>query len=154
MGGNTLQTIDLLAMDCSKPLFLFDKFGSSQVVEWEETSVQTGSVGVTIRNRDSATPIRLTKLELLNNLREVPIDYTAIVQNKALQPDEELEPLSLDFEYDVATDTKTRYTFFATVIAEPLFHVGFDAKGSPVQSITMLLSNASCKRKHKHHGHC
>merc|ERR1711865_321886 len=37
-GGDVLQTVTLNDMTCTSPLFLFDKFGASQVTEWVETS--------------------------------------------------------------------------------------------------------------------
>merc|ERR1711865_951808 len=37
-GGDVLQTVTLNDMTCTNPLFLFDKFGASQVTEWVETS--------------------------------------------------------------------------------------------------------------------
>merc|ERR1712238_626349 len=37
-GGDVLQTITVNDMICTNPLFLFDKFGASQVTKWVETS--------------------------------------------------------------------------------------------------------------------
>merc|ERR1712238_616832 len=37
-GGDVLQTVTLNDMTCTNPMFLFDKFGASQVTEWVETS--------------------------------------------------------------------------------------------------------------------
>merc|ERR1712194_604005 len=44
-GGELLQTVTINDMTCSSPLFLFDKFGASQVTQWVETSgrVVTGN---------------------------------------------------------------------------------------------------------------
>ena len=36
--GELLQTVTINDMTCSNPLFLFDKFGGSQVTQWVETS--------------------------------------------------------------------------------------------------------------------
>merc|ERR1712194_820115 len=37
-GGDVLQTITVNDMICTNQLFLFDKFGASQVTKWVETS--------------------------------------------------------------------------------------------------------------------
>jgi len=44
-GGELLQTVTINDMTCNSPLFLFDKFGASQVTQWVETSgrVVTGN---------------------------------------------------------------------------------------------------------------
>merc|ERR1712113_352164 len=104
---------------------------SGRVVSDSVETKQTGSLGVTVNNNDSTTPIRLTQLTLLTNIRNDPLDYTEAVQNAVLQPEEEFDLPGINFEFDLATGT--RYTFFATVTAEPLYHVGVDADGSPMQ---------------------
>jgi len=130
-GGIVLQRTELL-MDCTHPLFLFDRFGSSQVTAWKEISgrevhsipdtKRTGRVAVTINNPvddGNNTPIRLVEMVLLSNLLDEPVNYTSQVQTVTLQPSE--ATLSLDefeFEYDLLS--RTRYTFFTTIIAESL----------------------------------
>ena len=125
-GGDILQTTDLL-LDCTNPLFLFDKFGSNQVTAWKETSGRevsppelnrTGTIGVVVNNFDSDKPIRLVEMTLLSNIQDMPIEYTSEVQGQVLQPGSEFQLSGYEFNYDLTT--RTRYTFFTTIIAEPL----------------------------------
>merc|ERR1712161_156889 len=61
-GGSILQIVDL-HLSCSQPLFLFDKFGASQVTEWIETSnrvvsdkqndVETGTMLIELATSDT-----------------------------------------------------------------------------------------------------
>lgn len=123
--GNKLQDTNVL-LDCSNPLFLFDKFGSSQVTSWSETSgrvvtsnvdtKRTGSVGVAVENTDPTTSITLSEMTLLANTQDEPISYTDEVRNSVLAPEGTLELSPVVFEYDLLT--RTRYTFLTTVIAE------------------------------------
>jgi hypothetical protein len=131
-GGDILQTTDLL-LDCTNPLFLFDKFGSSQVTAWKETSgrevsppetKRTGTIGVVVNNFDSDIPIRLVEMSLLSNIQDMPIGYTSEVQGQVLFPGSELQLHGYKFNYDLTT--RTRYTFFTTIIAEPLVDVDVD----------------------------
>jgi hypothetical protein len=124
-GGNIIQTTDLL-LDCSNPLFLFDKFGSSQVTAWKETSGRevssqfemnrTGTIGVAVNNFDSDEPIRLVEMTLLSNSQDMPIEYTSKVQDEVLFPGSELQLPGYKFNYDLTT--RTRYTFYTTIIAK------------------------------------
>ena len=125
-GGDILQTTDLL-LDCTNPLFLFDKFGSNQVTAWKETSGRevsppelnkTGTIGVVVNNFDSDIPIRLVEMTLLSNIQDMPIEYTSEVQGQVLQPGSGFQLSGYEFNYDLTT--RTRYTFFTTIIAEPL----------------------------------
>merc|ERR1711865_1161235 len=54
-GGDVLQTVTLNDMTCTNPLFLFDKFGASQVTSWVETSgrVVTSNNGMLKENVES-----------------------------------------------------------------------------------------------------
>jgi hypothetical protein len=126
-GGNILQTTDLL-LDCTNPLFLFDKFGSSQVTAWREISGRevssqletdrTGTIGVVVNNFDSSNPIRLVEMTLISNIQDMPIEYTSEVQGNVLETGSELQLPGYKFNYDLIT--RTRYTFFTTIIAEPI----------------------------------
>jgi hypothetical protein len=126
-GGTILQTTDLL-LDCTSPLFLFDKFGSSQVTAWKETSGRevssqfetnrTGTIGVVVNNFDSDKPVRLVGMTLLSNRQDMPIEYTSEVQGEIMFSGSELQLPGYKFNYDLTT--RTHYTFFTTIIAEPL----------------------------------
>lgn len=126
-GNNILQTTDL-RLDCSNSLFLFDKFGASQVVSWKETSGRvvappetnrTGNIAITVYNPSDSTNnqvIRLVEMTLLSNSQDMPIDYTSEVRDMVLLPGAEVALNDYEFNYDLATTTK--YTFFTTIIAD------------------------------------
>merc|ERR1712238_45511 len=52
-GGDVLQTVTLNDMTCTNPLFLFDKFGASQVTEWVETSGRVVTSNLSKENVES-----------------------------------------------------------------------------------------------------
>jgi len=127
-GGNLLEQVDV-HLSCSQPLFLFDKFGASQVTEWIETSgrivsdkqtdVQTGTIEVKLDTAsDIIKPIRLLEMTVLTNTQEEPIDYTSQIAGVVLGPGDVIE---LDgFGIDIELTERTRYTFFTTLIGETL----------------------------------
>jgi len=123
-GGNILQTTEL-RLDCSNSLFLFDKFGASQVTSWKEISGReitstpetnrNGKIEIIVDNQGTS-PIRLIEMTLLSNTEDIPINYTSEVQDIVLQQTNEVSLIDYQFNYDLAT--RTRYTFFTTIIAE------------------------------------
>lgn len=127
-GGNLLQQVDL-HLSCSQPLFLFDKFGASQVTEWIETDgrivsdrqtdVQTGTIEVQLdASSDVIKPVRLLEMSVLTNTLDEPIDYTPQIAGVILQPGDVIE---LDgFGIDIELTERTRYTFFTTLVGETL----------------------------------
>merc|ERR1712238_115495 len=52
-GGDVLQTITVNDMICTNPLFLFDKFGASQVTKWVETSGRVVTSNLSKENVES-----------------------------------------------------------------------------------------------------
>merc|ERR1712238_308375 len=52
-GGDVLQTVTLNDMTCTNPMFLFDKFGASQVTEWVETSGRVVTSSLSKENVES-----------------------------------------------------------------------------------------------------
>jgi len=126
-GGTLLQTTDL-HLSCSQPLFLFDKFGASQVTEWIETSgrivtdtqtdVPTGSIVVQLDTAPDVKPVRLREMQVITSASETPIDYTSQVAGVILEPGVAIELPG--FEIDIELGTRTRYTFFTTIIGESL----------------------------------
>mmetsp|Transcript_42787 Transcript_42787/g.43523 ORF Transcript_42787/g.43523 Transcript_42787/m.43523 type:complete len:341 (-) Transcript_42787:68-1090(-) len=127
-GGNRIQTT-ALRLDCTNPLFLFDRFGASQVTAWKEISgrvvtipdvtTRMGIIALTVDNPGPA-PIQLVEMTLLSNIEDTPITYyTSEVNDTVLQPTDELSLTNYQFEYDLAT-VPTRYIFFTTIIAEQL----------------------------------
>jgi len=52
-GGDVLQTVTLNDMTCTNPMFLFDKFGASQVTEWVETSGRVVTSNLSKENVES-----------------------------------------------------------------------------------------------------
>lgn len=126
-GGTLLQQNDV-HLSCSQPLFLFDKFGSNQVVEWIETDgrvvndkdaeVPTGTIIVQLAATPDTKPVRLTEMQVITNVQDEPIDYTPQVAGKILEPG---APIELEgFTVDIQLSTRTRYTFFTTIIGETL----------------------------------
>merc|ERR1712238_511135 len=127
-GGAILQTVDL-HLSCSQPLFLFDKFGASQVTEWVETSgrvvsdkqndVETGTIKVELNtSTDVVKPVRLLEMTVLTNTQDKPIDYTTQVAGTILGPGDVIELPG--FTIDIDLSARTRYTFFTTIIGETL----------------------------------
>jgi len=126
-GGNRIQTTEL-RLDCTNPLFLFDRFGANQVTAWKEISgrvvttpeetTRMGTIALTVDNPGTA-PIQLVEMTLLSNSKDTPITYyTSEVNETVLQPNDELSLTNYPFEYDLAT--RTRYLFFATIFAQHL----------------------------------
>mmetsp|Transcript_44130 Transcript_44130/g.49452 ORF Transcript_44130/g.49452 Transcript_44130/m.49452 type:complete len:330 (-) Transcript_44130:150-1139(-) len=126
-GGKRIQTT-ALRLDCTQHLFLFDRFGASQVTAWTEISgrvvttpeetTRMGTIALTVHN-PGTSPIHLVEMTLLSNIEETPITYyTSEVNDTVLQPNDEISLTNYQFEYDLAT--KTRYLVFATIVAEHL----------------------------------
>ena len=126
-GGTLLQRNDV-HLSCSQPLYLFDKFGSNQVVEWIETSgrivtstqsdVPTGNIKVQLDVSPDVKPVRLTEMQVITSAQDTPIDYTPQVNGQVLQPGIALELPGFDIDIDLST--RARYTFFTTIIGETL----------------------------------
>jgi len=127
-GGTLLQVVNL-HLSCSQPLFLFDKFGASQVTEWVETSgrvvsdsatdVQTGTIVVQLNpSTDVVKPVRLLEMAVLTNTQDQPIDYTPQIAGKVLGPGDVIELPG--FGIDIELGTRVKYTFFTTIIGETI----------------------------------
>jgi hypothetical protein len=127
-GGNLLEQVDL-HLSCSQPLFLFDKFGASQVTEWIETSgrvvsdkqtdVKTGTIQVKLDpSSDIIKSVRLLEMTVLTNTQDEAIDYTSQVSGVVLEPGQTIELEG--FGIDIELTERTRYTFFTTLIGETL----------------------------------
>ena len=127
-GGTVLQIVNL-HLSCSQPLFLFDKFGASQVTQWIETDgrivtdmqsdVQTGTIIVELATTDDVSkPVRLLEMAVLTNTQDQVIDYTPLIAGKVLEPGDSIELPG--FGIDIELGTRTKYTFFTTIIGETL----------------------------------
>lgn len=127
-GGTLLQRVNL-HLSCSQPLFLFDKFGASQVTEWietdgrvvsdKQTDVQTGTIEVKLdSSSEIVKPVRLLEMTVLTNTMDEPIDYTDQVAGVVLEPGQTIELPG--FGIDIELSERTRYTFFTTLIGETL----------------------------------
>jgi hypothetical protein len=127
-GGTLLQQTDL-HLSCSQALFLFDKFGASQVTEWIETDgrvvsdkqleVPTGKIELQLDATSGiATSIRLLEMIVITNALDFPVNYTSQVNGVILEPG---VPIELEgFDIDIELTRRTRYTFFTTIIGESL----------------------------------
>ena len=126
-GGATLQTTDM-QFSCSKPLFLFDKFGANQVTEWSElsgrvvtdtyTGVETVTIEVGLDVSTEQKPVRVLEMTFLTNTQDQPIDYTSQVAGQVLQPGSSID--FPGFEIDIEIGLQVRYTFFALIVGETL----------------------------------
>jgi hypothetical protein len=127
LGGAVLQVTDV-HLSCSQPLFLFDKFGASQVTQWVETSgrvvtdtqtgVETGTIQVALDTSNEQTPVRLLEMTVLTNTQDAPIDYTPQIAGTILQPGSSIELPG--FAIDIELGQQVRYTFFTTIIGETI----------------------------------
>ena len=111
------------------PVFLFDKFGASQVTEWVETSgrivsdkqndVETGTIKVELNtSTDVVKPVRLLEMTVLTNTQDQPIDYTTQVAGTVLGPGDVIELPG--FTLDIDWSEGIRYFIFTTIIGETM----------------------------------
>jgi hypothetical protein len=126
-GANIMQTI-FVHLSCSQPLFLKDRFGSSQVVEWIEADgrtvscfvqTETGSLTLSLNTTgvDGANAVRLLEMNVISNT-EGFINVTDEVNGVILTSGEVLELSPINVTLDLTT--RQRYTFFTTVVGETL----------------------------------
>jgi hypothetical protein len=128
-GGKMLQKTNLL-LDGTNELFLFDKFGASQVLYWKEIDgreveapdiSRTARITVSVNNPDDTSTIRLVEMSLLTNVQAEPVDYTPEIEEVILQPHQIISLNDYELQYNYGDGTgRTRYTFFTTIIAESL----------------------------------
>jgi hypothetical protein len=120
--ANIQQTLTFHT-SCSQPLFLKDKYGAHQVVEWSNdlqgivscfVATQTGPVTLT-NNFNQA--ITLLEANIITNFLPQPIDKTDEVVGQILMPGESVELCSADVTVDL-TDQDTQYTFLVTIVGE------------------------------------
>jgi hypothetical protein len=124
--GSTLLQRNDVHLSCSQPLYLFDKFGSNQVIEWIETSgrvvtnrqsdVPTGNIKVQLDVAPDVKPVRLLEMQVITSAQDAPIDYTSQVAGQLLTPGVPIELPGFDIDIDLST--RSRYTFFTTIIGE------------------------------------
>lgn len=122
-GAGILQTL-FVHMSCSQPLFLKDRFGASQVVQWIEDSgrnvtcfqeTETGSLVVSLNASSVDGAIELLEMVVISNTQDEPINYTEDVAGIILEPGGdsiELPPINVT----VDLTQRVRYTFFTTVV--------------------------------------
>lgn len=125
-GGPLLQTTNL-HLSCSQPLFLFDKFGSSQVTQWIETdgrvvsdtqsNVPTGEIEVQL-SPSIVKPVRLLEMQVITSAQDEAINYTPQVAGQILNPGDTIQLPG--FAIDIELGSRVRYTFFTTIIGETL----------------------------------
>lgn len=119
-----MQQTVFVHLSCSQPLFLKDRFGASQVVQWIEDDgrnvscfqdTQTGSLIVELNASTIDEPIELEQMTVIVNVFDQPINYTDDVAGIILEPGGEaieLPPINIT----VDLTERVRYTFFTTVI--------------------------------------
>ena len=125
-GANLQQTV-FVHLSCSQPLFLKDRFGAHQVVEWIEgdgrvvscfIETETGSLTLSLNASSQEDPVRLLEMNVITNVQPEPINYTDQVNGVILQPGGSIDLAPINVTVDLTS--RTRYTFFTTVIGETL----------------------------------
>jgi hypothetical protein len=125
--SNQMQT-EFIHLSCSQPLFLKDRFGAAQVVQWIEDSGRnvscfqqtvTGDLVISLDAENQQQPVRLLEMVIVSNVADEPINKTAEIFGEILEPGGDaiiLEPLNVT----VDLTERVRYTFFTTIIGETL----------------------------------
>jgi len=122
-GGTLLQTTNL-HLSCIQDFFPFDRFGSSSVTSWIETSgrdfsqIDPGTITPKVTIETPLSPIRLTEAQFLSSVVDNTIDFTPTIAGQVLGPGVavELEEVGIDIDLGF----RVSYTFFITVIGESL----------------------------------
>lgn len=127
-GANIMQTL-FVHLSCSQPLFLKDRFGSGQVVQWIEVGGRNVScfqetvtgdlifVSLDAENQDQ--PVRLVEMVIVPNFADEPINKTDEANGLILEPNGEsiiLTPINVP----VIFTQGARYTFSTTIFGETL----------------------------------
>lgn len=125
-GGNIQQTI-YVHLSCSQPLFLKDRFGANQVVQWIEgdgrvvscfIQTETAPLTLSLNASNQEEPVRLLEMNVITNTQPEPINKTMEVNGVILNPGGTIDLSPINVTVDLTS--RTRYTFFTTVIGETL----------------------------------
>jgi hypothetical protein len=126
-GANIMQT-EFIHLSCSQPLFLKDRFGAGQVVQWIEDDGRnvscfqetvTGDLVVSLDAENQDQPVRLLEMVIVSNVADEPINKTEEVNGQILEPGGDAIILS-PINVTVDLTERVRYTFFTTIIGETL----------------------------------
>ena len=122
---NMLQTVNYHS-SCSRNLFLKDRFGNNQIVEWTSETIglvtcfiETGleiTVDIPIETEAETGPIRLLEMTTLHNYDPFIFNRTDEVNGVILGPGDTFTPTP--FELDIDLTVRRRYTFFTTIVGE------------------------------------
>jgi hypothetical protein len=123
--ANILQTV-MYRSSCARSLFLKDRFGSNQLVEFtsEAQGVVTcfinATLDITLLNlaTTSGFDVRLLGLKSLTNFDPFIFNKTDEVSGVVLLQGESFKPSSIDVTLDLTV--RQRYNFFTTVVGESL----------------------------------
>ena len=124
-GANIQQTL-YVHLSCSQPLFLKDRFGANQVVQWIEDSGRnvtcfqqtvTGDLVVSLDAANQEVPVRLLTMNIISNVAGA-INKTDEVNGEILEPGGEIILTPIVVEVDLTE--RVRYTFFTTITGETL----------------------------------
>jgi hypothetical protein len=129
MPANILQTTRYHS-SCSRNLFLKDRFGNSQLVEWTSATVGlitcfiTASLDISLTNPITATgsAIKLLELNSLTNFDPFIFSKTDEVNGVVLQEGQSFSPTPIVVTLDLTV--RQRYNFFTTIVGETID--GFD----------------------------
>jgi hypothetical protein len=125
--SNMLQTM-FLHLSCSQPLFLLDRFGAQQVVEWTEgsgrlvttqvaTTTEALALSLNSNNIVGQDGVRLLEMNIISNT-EGFINKTDEVNGVVITEGETIELSPINVTLDLSQ--RTRYTFFTTITGETL----------------------------------
>lgn len=126
-GANIMQTI-FAHLSCSQPLFLKDRFGANQVVQWIEGDgrvvscfIETTTAPLTLTLNttgiEGENAVRLLEMNVISNT-EGFINKTMEVNGVILTSGDVLELCPINVTVDLTE--RMRYTFFTTVVGETL----------------------------------
>jgi hypothetical protein len=127
VGENIMQTM-FIHLSCSQPLYLLDRFGAAQVVEWIEDDgrvvttrigTTTGDLVLTLNTTgiDGVDQVVLTEMNIISNT-EGFINKTDEVAGIVLSPGDVVELSPINVTLDLSQ--RMRYTFFTTVVGTSL----------------------------------
>jgi hypothetical protein len=123
--ANLLQAVKYHS-SCSRNLFLKDRFGNNQLVEWTSDSVGlvtcfiNATLGITLANPITAEgfDIRLVELNTLTNFDPFTFNKTDEVNGVELRRGESFSPSPITVILDLTV--RQVYNFFTTVVGETL----------------------------------
>jgi hypothetical protein len=139
--ANMLQTVNYHS-SCSRNLFLKDRFGNNQIVEWTSETIglvtcfiETGleiSVEIPIDSQGTRT-IELKEFTTLHNYEPFVFNRTDEANGVILGPGDSFTPTP--FQIDIDLTVRKRYTFFTTIVGQDV-NTGQECNGDDFLEFT------------------